>query len=218
MADVRKMEKDSKSASHARPIPAITFENKDRRIQTNQSDVPRITFGDDENESSGIQITGQGTSAPRNIIGDDSDDDNSNASPFGPLIRVSGENEVQQSTPNPPPIMFEVPGMGVDSQFGGPIIHVSDESDQDTPRRRGKDVTTAPHQGGPRALPAVRTGASQSGRGGLTCPACVRPIIGRVVGAMGMKWHPDCFRCTICNELLEFQSRWVVISSQESPY
>ncbi|KAJ3814166.1 hypothetical protein EV359DRAFT_23863, partial [Lentinula novae-zelandiae] len=41
-----------------------------------------------------------------------------------------------------------------------------------------------------------------------TCPACVRPIIGRVVGAMGMKWHPDCFRCTICNELLEFQSRW----------
>ncbi|KAJ3878936.1 hypothetical protein F5051DRAFT_404460 [Lentinula edodes] len=211
MADVRKMENDSKSTSHSQPIPAIRFENNDRRSQPNQSEVPRITFGDDENESSGIQITGQDTSTPRNIIGndsDDSDDDNSNASPFGPLIRVSAENEGQQSTPNPPQIMFEVPGMGVDSQFGGPVIHVSDESDQDTPRRRGKDVTTAPHQGGPRALPAVRSGASQSGRGGLTCPACVRPIIGRVVGAMGMKWHPDCFRCTICNELLEFQSSY----------
>jgi hypothetical protein len=43
-------------------------------------------------------------------------------------------------------------------------------------------------------------------RGGLICGGCDGPIIGRIVSAMGARWHPQCFRCTVCNELLEHVS------------
>lgn len=41
------------------------------------------------------------------------------------------------------------------------------------------------------------------GKGGLVCGGCGGPIIGRIVSAMGARWHPGCFRCCICDELLE---------------
>lgn len=41
---------------------------------------------------------------------------------------------------------------------------------------------------------------------GLSCAGCGGPIIGRIVSAMGQRWHPGCFRCSACNELLEHVS------------
>jgi hypothetical protein len=41
---------------------------------------------------------------------------------------------------------------------------------------------------------------------GLSCAGCCGPIIGRIVSAMGQRWHPECFRCSACNELLEHVS------------
>ncbi|KAI0792352.1 hypothetical protein C8Q75DRAFT_714347 [Abortiporus biennis] len=46
-------------------------------------------------------------------------------------------------------------------------------------------------------LPAIK------GRGGLVCGGCGGAIIGRIVSAMGARWHPGCFRCCVCDELLE---------------
>lgn len=46
-------------------------------------------------------------------------------------------------------------------------------------------------------LPAVQ------GKGGLVCGGCGGSIMGRIVSAMGARWHPGCFRCCVCNELLE---------------
>ncbi|KAF9787956.1 hypothetical protein BJ322DRAFT_1046199 [Thelephora terrestris] len=46
-------------------------------------------------------------------------------------------------------------------------------------------------------LPTIRRG------GGLSCGGCGGMIVGRVVNAMGARWHPGCFRCCMCNELLE---------------
>lgn len=43
-------------------------------------------------------------------------------------------------------------------------------------------------------------------RGGMVCGGCDGAIIGRIVSAMGVRWHPGCFRCTVCNELLEHVS------------
>ena len=40
-------------------------------------------------------------------------------------------------------------------------------------------------------------------RNGLVCGGCGGPIIGRIVSAMDMRWHPGCFRCCVCDELLE---------------
>ncbi|KAJ8593678.1 LIM-domain-containing protein [Rhizopogon salebrosus TDB-379] len=43
---------------------------------------------------------------------------------------------------------------------------------------------------------------------GLSCGGCGGPIIGRIVSAMGQRWHPGCFRCSVCNELLEHVSSY----------
>jgi LIM domain len=44
--------------------------------------------------------------------------------------------------------------------------------------------------------------------GGLICGGCNGSIIGRIVSAMGSRWHPACFRCTVCNGLLEHVSSY----------
>jgi len=43
---------------------------------------------------------------------------------------------------------------------------------------------------------------------GIICGGCNGSIIGRIVSAMGSRWHPACFRCTVCNELLEHVSSY----------
>lgn len=37
----------------------------------------------------------------------------------------------------------------------------------------------------------------------LTCGGCGGQLAGRTVSAMGARWHPACFRCCVCKELLE---------------
>jgi hypothetical protein len=44
--------------------------------------------------------------------------------------------------------------------------------------------------------------------GGLLCGGCDGPVVGRVVSAMGVRWHPNCFRCSECKELLEHVSSY----------
>ncbi|KAL6306345.1 hypothetical protein BKA93DRAFT_698785, partial [Sparassis latifolia] len=39
--------------------------------------------------------------------------------------------------------------------------------------------------------------------GSLACGGCGGAIVGRTVSAMGARWHPGCFRCCICDALLE---------------
>ncbi|KAF5368844.1 hypothetical protein D9758_002898 [Tetrapyrgos nigripes] len=60
------------------------------------------------------------------------------------------------------------------------------------------------------ALTRVRPPLDARTGTGLICPhpSCRRPIIGRVVGAMGFKWHPACFKCSVCGELLEHVSSY----------
>ncbi|KAH7098395.1 hypothetical protein BKA62DRAFT_759348 [Auriculariales sp. MPI-PUGE-AT-0066] len=44
--------------------------------------------------------------------------------------------------------------------------------------------------------------------GGLACGGCKLGILGRMVSAMGVRWHPACFKCSICSELLEHVSAY----------
>jgi hypothetical protein len=46
------------------------------------------------------------------------------------------------------------------------------------------------------------------GNNGLACGGCTGPLMGRVVHAMGVGWHPGCFRCCECNESLEHVSSY----------
>ncbi|OCH86807.1 hypothetical protein OBBRIDRAFT_837878 [Obba rivulosa] len=63
----------------------------------------------------------------------------------------------------------------------------------------GDDSTTAPvvafvpeHE-----LPKILKGSI------LSCGGCGGQLAGRTVSAMGARWHPACFRCCVCGELLE---------------
>ena len=98
----------------------------------------------------------------------------------GPRISVSGSNDV-------PSISINVGGAD-DDHGNGPAINVDSG---------GPSVSV---NGGRRSvaeLPTIRRG------GGLSCGGCGGMIVGRVVSAMGARWHPGCFRCCVCTELLE---------------
>jgi hypothetical protein len=91
----------------------------------------------------------------------------------GPKISVSGSDDV-------PSISINVGGADDgDGNPGGPSVSVN-----------GSRKSVA-------ELPTIRRG------GGLSCGGCGGMIVGRVVSAMGARWHPGCFRCCMCSELLE---------------
>ncbi|KLT38307.1 LIM-domain-containing protein [Cutaneotrichosporon oleaginosum] len=42
----------------------------------------------------------------------------------------------------------------------------------------------------------------------ILCAGCTHPIIGRIVSAMGRRWHPPCFQCGECGGALEHVSAY----------
>ncbi|TFY69324.1 hypothetical protein EVG20_g3197, partial [Dentipellis fragilis] len=80
-------------------------------------------------------------------------------------------------------------------------------------RRRSEDSSTPPQSGGSSAgaTNVNRTFPPPSSArrgGGMACGGCGGPIVGRIVSAMGVRWHPGCFRCCVCNDLLEYVSSY----------
>lgn len=98
----------------------------------------------------------------------------------GPRISVSEPDNV-------PSISINVGGVD-DDRRNGPAINVN---------LGGPSVSANGGRKSVAELPTIRRD------GGLSCGGCGGMIVGRVVSAMGAKWHPGCFRCCVCNELLE---------------
>lgn len=130
----------------------------------------------------------QKNSFPENE-GSDSDDDIN-----GPMIAVSVADDGGPG-----------PKVSVSGRGDGPSISIG-TGGMEEDLRNGSTINTSPR--GPSVtvngskksvaeLPTIRRG------GGLSCGGCGGMIVGRVVSAMGSKWHPGCFRCCVCNELLE---------------
>ncbi|PVF94173.1 hypothetical protein CPB86DRAFT_766198 [Serendipita vermifera] len=42
----------------------------------------------------------------------------------------------------------------------------------------------------------------------VRCGKCDKVILGRIVTAMNARWHPECFRCTVCETFLEHVSSY----------
>ncbi|EPQ52241.1 hypothetical protein GLOTRDRAFT_80480 [Gloeophyllum trabeum ATCC 11539] len=85
---------------------------------------------------------------------------------------------------------------------GGPVIRVDapgvpvvDEPPSQSPSQQPHTPST--HRPARKLLPHNSP---------LTCPSCLKPIVGRTVNAMGARWHPGCFLCEGCGEHLEHVS------------
>lgn len=113
---------------------------------------------------------------------------------------------VSVSSPDPPSIPVSPPTVLITDpahEATTPTINVQ-PSDSQPPRQHGTRHIKVPETATPkRTLPPVPIRS-----GGLFCGGCKGSIVGRIVSAMGSRWHPGCFRCTICNELLEHVSSY----------
>ncbi|KAH9899344.1 hypothetical protein C8Q73DRAFT_679536 [Cubamyces lactineus] len=145
-------------------------------------------------------------SFPASADGDSDEDDIGG----GPVINVSGPSDSKRGgAPSIPRISF---GDDDDDQHNGlpsiniggadddpPIPQISLPGEPSSPSRRRKDQPQTRRVEETLANPRLEAAK----RSGLVCGGCGGPIIGRIVSAMDMRWHPGCFRCCVCDELLE---------------
>lgn len=177
------------------PPPPVVVELPPRkdslgRTQNNQTPVPLAR----EAPSQGTGRMRQQVSFPANA---DSDSDGENAvfsvpaisinvsgadddDMGGPVINISGADD---DAPGLPSIFIG----GADDDSVVPLINMGGPSE---PRKKNMNPRSPLER-------AIRKGP------GLTCGGCGGAIVGRTVYAMGAKWHPGCFRCCVCDELLE---------------
>lgn len=119
----------------------------------------------------------------------------------GNLGDDGGNASIIVSEPELPQITFSDPtASALDADY-------SDASPIDETRRDPGPAnnTPSPATGGGRIFPPA---SSARRGGGLACGGCGGPIVGRIVSAMGVRWHPGCFRCSDCNSLLEYVSSY----------
>ncbi|KAF5310513.1 hypothetical protein D9619_008018 [Psilocybe cf. subviscida] len=184
MADIPKMEEDSNYGSdNERPmIPRISFDSPQQQSPRNAPSIPMINI----NSSPNVE-------AP--VI---------NVDPPSIHIESDASPRKQHFDQGPKIQVYEVPGISVsgpqfDDHHGGPVISISDPDDH-----RGNPTQSRQH---PASHPQM--GQNSGPRtGGLICGGCHGPIIGRIVSAMGQRYHPACFKCTVCSDLLEHVSSY----------
>ncbi|KAG8874719.1 hypothetical protein FRB97_005693 [Tulasnella sp. 331] len=92
-------------------------------------------------------------------------------------------------------------------------ITVSDEPSMFASASASTSTSSSPQKApsrSPLPKPQVSHGSSPVVRreGALRCAGCERFIVGKIVSAMGRRWHPACFKCDQCNELLEHVSSY----------
>ncbi|WWC68935.1 uncharacterized protein I206_102871 [Kwoniella pini CBS 10737] len=109
-------------------------------------------------------------------------------------------------------------------QFSGlPMISVSTSDSADVPSNGEISIAiptinfgeapliNAPSMPAPTATPSSsrpqRTRVQLDGSA-IICSGCNNAIIGRIVNAMNQRWHPQCFGCAECGELLEHVSSY----------
>ena len=118
----------------------------------------------------------------------------------GPVINISGPGG---ASPNLPRISFDddnggMPSINIGGADDGPSIpQISLPGESSSSPKKNQTQTRKMQE----TLSNPRLEAAK--RSGLVCGGCGGPIIGRIVSAMDMRWHPGCFRCCVCDELLE---------------
>ena len=183
--------------------------------QPQRTAVPRISVPDgqydngsdvdDDAPGPGIVVSGPGSGLSISV-----------SVPGTPTISISEATVLEHGAPAISVSVSDSPSMA----FSPPKISVSDSAQPQRPggsfgSRHTQIQESAPSRSTPgrgpaskRGLPAPPTPSNPMRTSGLSCGGCGGPIVGRIVSAMGQRWHPNCFKCTICNELLEHVSSY----------
>lgn len=105
-------------------------------------------------------------------------------------------------------IMINVSGPGEDQKDPSPPQQRRPPSSQPAPNPAHSQYTPPSIYAGSYPPPAARGAATGApSNRGLICGGCHGPIThGRILSAMGLRWHPPCFKCSVCNTLLEHVS------------
>jgi hypothetical protein len=133
------------------------------------------------------------------------DEDEENDSGGGPTVSISGVDDTTRKRASVPLILEDLANAPQPTKRGLP--------------RPPSGAPTTQSSSNVSAVPSpstVSTSSSTSSagargrgrRGGLTCGGCQQSIIGRIVSAMGLRWHPQCFKCCVCGEYLEHVSSY----------
>ncbi|KAL5523134.1 hypothetical protein ACEPAF_1401 [Sanghuangporus sanghuang] len=123
--------------------------------------------------------------------------------PNVPIINLPGGDDANSLSPtfsgSPPNARLDAVAM--------PVILGDLASSASSPRSRG--LPRPPSSLASSVTVVSNSGSNQRSRGGgLVCGGCGRGIFGRIVSAMGLRWHPQCFKCCQCGEQLEHVSSY----------
>ncbi|EIN08397.1 hypothetical protein PUNSTDRAFT_126458 [Punctularia strigosozonata HHB-11173 SS5] len=175
----------------ATPSPAP---HTQQRRDPHRASIPKISFpgdpgSDSDDDLAAPRISVSGPDGPPSISVSISPPANSGSGPSAaPMISVS-----------PPSI-----SISRDDDFSsGPSISISGP-DEPSISVSGPEDSASSRADRHRNLPPV----VRPPPGALICGGCGGAIIGRIVNAIGVRWHPQCFKCCICSELLEHVSSY----------
>ncbi|KAG1876190.1 hypothetical protein F4604DRAFT_685185 [Suillus subluteus] len=187
------------SVSSATPPRVAGSRATPPRVAVTSSTPPRVAA----NASTPPRIAVPGSSPPRIAV--------SGSSPSSPQISAFSPSlrQISVSSPSTPQISVSIPSSSPRPPSSWRTSAPSHELKRLPPPPGENGLKDA---GGQNNVFDVQNGGKLSRvlkgmRGnGLSCAGCGGPIIGRIVSAMGQRWHPGCFRCSACNELLEHVS------------
>lgn len=196
--------------------------------------VPRIALpgGDDYEDDNTGSGRGSGAGAPQFFVsptpaqstptnrkavpvvnlpgGDDFDDKRDDGNRFNsvPMVSVSGP-----SAPPSPAVPVSVILDDLASAATVPSISFGSAGAGSSPGQTRSRTLPQPPPASPTSsvMPSSSSSGIRNGRsrsGGLVCGGCHGSILGRIVSAMGARWHPQCFKCSTCGELLEHVSSY----------
>ncbi|EPS44821.1 hypothetical protein H072_1161 [Dactylellina haptotyla CBS 200.50] len=174
------------------PMPARAVESRSQpEVAKSMPPIPVFSFSDDSTPAvkniPTINVPDETLSKPSvPILNLPDDDDSDNANPSVPSFSFSGPEEPTDRRPLPTPTTRKQDSRPLPTPRGAPA------SNSIADRRAAFE--THGHSANHR-IPMPRSAAA--------CTACGNHISARAVLASGLRFHPECFRCSHCSTRLE---------------
>lgn len=139
-----------------------------------------------------------------NIDGADDDDG-------PPAITITIDEPSSQSTPAPNVPVFSFSGPDDEPSTSSAPVQSPEGKEKKKKKlhKREKSVKEEEDERERlRQLARTRPLPPKIKKNSIRCGKCDKNIMGRIVSAMNARWHPECFRCTVCETFLEHVSSY----------